>query len=113
MAASTYYSHAELHGKNGAEKHDLLHAKGINWNDYPASFKRGTYVQRRRVLKPFTPEEIEQLPPLHHARQNPELVIERTKVMVLDMPPFASIENREAVIFEGAEPVRSAGSITG
>jgi len=104
MAAATFYSHSELHGKNGAEKHDMLHAKGINWNNYPASFKRGTYIQRRKVSTPFTAEEIEQLPEKHHARQNPGLVIERTRVMVLDMPPLASVTNREAVIFEGAEP---------
>lgn len=105
MAASKYYSPTELHGKNGAEKHDLLHAKGINWNDYPPAFKRGTYVQRRKTAKPFTAEEIESLPPLHHARSNPGLVVERTQVMVLDMPPFGTVTNREAVIFEGAEPI--------
>lgn len=108
MAASTYYSHNQLHGKNGAEKHDMLHALGINWNDYPASFKRGTYIQRRKVSKPFSAEEIEQLPEKHHARQNPGLVIERTRVMVLDMPPIASVTNREQVIFAGAEPETSA-----
>lgn len=113
MAASTYYSHNELHGKNGAEKHDMLHAKGINWNDYPVSFKRGTYIQRRKVSKPFTAEEIEQLPPLHHARTNPDLVIERTRVMVLDMPPIASVANREEVIFDGAEPVGLTDNSTG
>jgi tRNA(His) guanylyltransferase len=104
MAASTYYSHTELHGRNGAEKHDMLHAKGINWNDYPASFKRGTYIQRRKLSTAFTAEEIEELPEKHHARQNPGLVIERSRIMVLEMPPLASVANREDVIFEGAEP---------
>jgi len=104
MAASEYYSHNELHGKNGADKHEMLHAKGVNWNDYPAFFKRGTYVQRRATVRPFTVEEIELLPPKHAARSNPALTVERHEVSVLDMPPFASIENREAVIFEGAEP---------
>jgi tRNA(His) guanylyltransferase len=35
MAASAYYSHKELHGKSGSDKHELLHAKGVNWADYP------------------------------------------------------------------------------
>lgn len=114
MAASTYYSHKELQGKNGAEKHDMLRALEINWDDYPASFKRGTYIQRRKTSKPFTPEEIEELPPLHHARQNPGLLIERTRIMTLDMPPLASVENREDVIFEGAEPrVKSSENVNG
>jgi tRNA(His) guanylyltransferase len=107
MAASELYSHKELHGKNGADKHEMLFAKGINWNDYPAEFKRGTYVQRRRVLRPFTAEELEQLPQKHEARSNPGLVVERWRVAPLDMPIFGSVENREDVVFEGAEPVQS------
>lgn len=105
MAASEHYSHNELHGKNGADKHEMLHAKGINWNDYPAAFKRGTFVQRRTVVKPFTAEELERLPAKHQARANPDLMVERQEIAVLGMPPFAGVSNREAVIFEGASPV--------
>jgi tRNA(His) 5'-end guanylyltransferase len=105
MAASSVYSDKQLHGKNGADKHEMLHAKGINWNDYPAYFKRGTYVQRRTVHKPFSAEEMDRLPPKHEARSVPGLLVERQQITVLEMPPFASVENREAVIFEGAEPV--------
>ena len=105
MAASEYYSHKELHGKNGRDKHDMLHAKGVNWNDYPAFFKRGIYVQRRTVTKPFTAEELEQIPEKHEARTNPGLLVERSEYEAIDMPPFASVTNREAVIFEGATPV--------
>ena len=104
MAAAEYYSHAELHEKNGADKHEMLHAKGINWNDYPAEFKRGMFLQRRTLRTPFTTEELDSLPPKHHARQNPSLTIERSRVLVLDMPPFQTVTNREAVVFEGAEP---------
>lgn len=107
MAASELYSHKELHGKNGADKHEMLFAKGINWNDYPAAFKRGTYVQRRRVLRPFTADELEKLPPKHEARANPDLVVERWRIAPLDMPIFGSVVNREDVVFEGAEPVCS------
>ena len=41
MLASAHYSHKELMGQKAANKHDLLHAKGINWNNEPTSFKRG------------------------------------------------------------------------
>jgi tRNA(His) guanylyltransferase len=104
MAASAYYSHKQLHKKNSADKHDMLHAKGINWDDYPASFKRGTYVQQRRVERPFTAEEIEKLPPHHEAHGNPDLIVERWRIAVLEMPPLSTVTNREAVIFEGADP---------
>ncbi|MFG5409923.1 tRNA(His) guanylyltransferase Thg1 family protein [Piscinibacter sakaiensis] len=110
MAASAHYSHSRLMGVGGREKHDLLHGVGVNWNDFPALFKRGAYVQRRRSYLPFTAAEVEALPPKHEARRNPGLVIERSSVQVLEMPPFGSVVNREAVIFEGAEPVTEAGS---
>lgn len=104
MAADAFYSHAELHGKNGGQKLDMLMAKGVNWNDYPPFFKRGTYVQRRATSKPFTAAELDSLPPKHEARTNPELVVERSEVRVIELPPLASLGNREAVIFDGAEP---------
>ena len=47
MLASAHYTHAELLGKTESEKHDLLHAKGLNWAAEPADFKRGRAVLRR------------------------------------------------------------------
>lgn len=101
MAAQEHYSHKELHEKNGSEKQELLFHKGINWNDYPAYFKRGTYVQRRTVMKKFSAVELERLPPKHEARANPDLMVERSEIHILAMPPITSVENREAVIFDG------------
>ncbi|MES1257437.1 MAG: tRNA(His) guanylyltransferase Thg1 family protein, partial [Acidobacteriota bacterium] len=46
MLASAHFSHQELLEKSTAEKHDLLHAKGINWAKQPADFKRGRVVRR-------------------------------------------------------------------
>ncbi len=105
MAASHYYSHTELQGKNGADKQEMLFQKGVNWNDYPPFFKRGTYVQRRSTKKAFSAEEIEKLPPKHAARTNPQLEIVRSEVVVLDLPPITTITNREQVFFAGAAPV--------
>lgn len=105
MAASAYYSHKALLGKNSPQKHDMLHAKGVNWNDYPPLLKRGAYVQRRTVSVPFSTEELDKLPPKHEARKNSALVVERSMCAVLDMQPFGAVTNREAVIFDGAEPL--------
>lgn len=105
MAAQGYYSHKALHGKTGSEKQEMLHQKGINWNDYPAFFKRGTYVTRVEKRTPFTPEEIDQLPPKHQARTNPELVVVRHSIEARDFPPLPSIKNRVGVLFQGEEPV--------
>ena len=46
MLASAHYSHEELLGKSEQAKHDLLHAKGVNWAKEPADFKRGRVVRR-------------------------------------------------------------------
>lgn len=47
MLASAHYSHEELHGKSSQEKHDLLHAAGVNWSEMAADFKRGRFVSRQ------------------------------------------------------------------
>ncbi len=105
MAASHYYSHTDLQGKNGAVKQEMLHQKGVNWNDYPAFFKRGTYLQRRTVKKPFSVDELAKLPEKHAARLNPHLLVERSEVAIMDMPIITSVTNREAVFFDGVAPV--------
>jgi tRNA(His) guanylyltransferase len=104
MAASAYYSHNELMNKNGSEKQEMLFQKGINWNDYPTFFKRGTYVQRKRVLTPFTAEEIERLPAKHNARKDPNMLIERWVVDSIELPKLSSIENSVGFIIFGEEP---------
>ena len=44
------FSHKELHGKNCSDIQDMLVLeKGINWNDYPTTLKRGSCC----VKKPF------------------------------------------------------------
>ena len=91
-------------GKNSRDKHDMLHAKGVNWNDYPTVFKRGVYVQRRIEARAFSADELDRLPSKHEARTNPGLIVERSTVAVLDLPPLGSLANREAVIFDGAVP---------
>lgn len=104
MAAQEVFSDSELHGRNGKDKQEMLFQKGINWNDYPDQFKRGLFVQRRIVSKPFSSDELEQLPEKHAARRDPSLTVERSEWRSMEMPPFATATNREAVIFEGAEP---------
>ncbi len=104
MAARAHYSHKQLDSQGHRQLHDLLMAKGINWNDYPAFFKRGTYVQSKTVLRPFSAEEIESLPPRHAARANPELQVERRVVAPVEMPPFSQVINRVEVVFAGACP---------
>lgn len=106
MAASAYYSHRQLLNKHGDEKLEMLRARGVVFEQYPAFFRRGTYVTRLTTRRPFTSEEIEALPPKHHARRDPSLVVERQVLAELDLDvPLARVTNRVAVLFEGAEAV--------
>lgn len=113
MAAQSYYSHKELDGKNGSEKQEMLFLKGVNWNEYPTAFKRGTYVARRKVRRKLSPEDIALLPEKHHARQNPDLEVERSEYRRLVMPPILKVTNRVGVIFRGEEPVVTIQTVTG
>lgn len=105
MAAQQHFSHRALHKKNGSDMQDMLHSVGINWNDYPSFFKRGTYVQRRLVALPFSAEELAKLPPKHEAHTNPDLEVVRRQVKTIAMPRCSSISNFVDVIFDGAEPI--------
>lgn len=105
MTAQAYYSPKELHGANSATLNELLFARGVNWSDYPRGFKRGTYVRRRALTRPFTPDELQLLPEKHAARRNPDLVVRRTVVAAEDFPKLTRIVNREDVILRGAEPL--------
>lgn len=108
MAARSVFSHNECENKNTPALHDMLWKKGINWNDYPAPFKRGTYIRRREVERSFTAEELLALPPKHAVRADPDLKIKRRVVMPENFPPLAKIANREEVILHGADPVERA-----
>lgn len=76
MAAQAHYSHNALMGKSGNEKQEMLHAKGVNFNDYPSFFKRGTFVKRVKRLVEYTPEQLARIPEKHR----PTGPIERTVI---------------------------------
>jgi tRNA(His) 5'-end guanylyltransferase len=105
MAAHDTFSHKSLQGKNGKEQKAMLLEEGINWDDYPDFFKRGTFVQKKTVRTKIPPDELKDLPPKHAARRNPDLEIERQVIKVIKMPPFATVSNRKEVIFEGHAPL--------
>jgi tRNA(His) guanylyltransferase len=100
MAARAYYSHNELLNKSGSEMQELLFAKGVNWNNYPDFFKRGSYVQRKTVTQKFTTEELEALPP--------NLEFERIEISSVSLPPLARVTNRERVLLYAEEPILRA-----
>jgi tRNA(His) 5'-end guanylyltransferase len=103
MAASAYYSPDELHKKSGSEKHEMLYAKGVNWADYPAFFKNGTFLRREIVERKMTPAELARIPEKHRPSHSGVLI--RRKVVEVEMPKFGSLANPEDFLFYNA-PVR-------
>lgn len=104
MAAQSYYSSNQLQNKSGSEMQEMLFQKDVNWNDYPTFFKRGSYVQRKKVLRKFATDEIEKLPLMHDAHRNQDLMVERSDVSVIEMAPLGAVINRIEVIFFGEKP---------
>jgi tRNA(His) guanylyltransferase len=111
MAARESYSHNELLGKTANEMQEMLFQKGVNWNDYPAFFKRGTFVRRQSELCAYAPDQLAALPPKHEAHANPNLQIERSIITEIDMPPFDKVTNRVEVLFESQAPVVQSQSV--
>ena len=62
MAAQSMFSHKELIGKHGPEMQEMMWQKGVNFNDYPAFFKRGTFVRRVRRTRELTAAELRAIP---------------------------------------------------
>lgn len=102
MAARCHMSHREMHGKNGDQLQELMFQKGgINFNDYPPYFKRGTFVLRRKVFKELPPEILAKIP----AHQRPDGPVERQVIQTVEMPRFSAVSNRVGVLFSNEEPI--------
>lgn len=102
MAASSLYKQTELHKAGFKAKHDMLMAKGVNWNNYPAFFKRGAYVGKRSVQKALTQEELKGIP-LEY-REEGKIYI-RNIVCDLELEPYTKVLNVQDVFFFGISPV--------
>lgn len=62
MAAQSMYKQSELQGKNGSELQEMMFQKGVNFNDYPFFFKRGTFARREGVERELSYAELQKIP---------------------------------------------------
>ena len=74
MAARAVYSHKELEGKQSPELHEMLHASGLNWNNYTSGEKRG-----RAIVK-----ETYQMPVVGQSSPHTEEIVTRTRWISCD-----------------------------
>jgi tRNA(His) 5'-end guanylyltransferase len=107
MAALAHYTDRELHGKDTSVKQEMLFARGVNWNDFPAFFKRGTYLQRRSAERTLTEDERLRIPEPHRPAADAKFV--RAQVVDLELPPARKVANLVDVLFERAVPVARDG----
>lgn len=98
-----HFGHTAMQSVGTVETRRRLQERGVPWEDLPDAQRFGTALARQTVLRPFTAEEMVDLPPRHAARTNPSLMVERhDHVMV---PTVMQLANAEAVMFDGADPL--------
>ncbi len=104
--AQSKFSNREMHGKKTPELQEMMFQKdGTNWGeDYTPAQKRGSYFRRIKHTRKFTSEELDKLPPKHLARENPDLVVERTDIERVVLPILTKVTNRVECIFDSAVP---------
>lgn len=107
MAASCHYSHRELQGKSGSDKQEMLFQKGVNFNNYPDFFKRGTYVRRRLKIIPINEENVRDYADNQKAIDNMLMMghIKRHEIVTCRYPIFTKILNKVEVMFDDELPV--------
>ena len=110
MAARAYFPHSRLQGRKSSELQEMLWQEhGINFNDYPARFKRGVYLRRTQKEYTLSVQELARIP---ENRRPPHGIIMKTEITELSLPPIVRVANKAAVILDGAEPVLNTPSIT-
>lgn len=103
MLARYHFSHKDLQDKSCDDMLKMLADIHVDWSEYPAGFRKGTYVQRKTILTKFSNEELANLPPQHAARHNPNFQVERSVIAaVANMPRLNTITNVVDVLFDGA-----------
>lgn len=113
MLAQATFPTRELHRRSCNELLAMLRERGIEWRDRAQCHRHGQYVKFVRTHEPFTAEEIEALPPKHMARTMKSLLVERRKLVVLNMPTGlhgAMEKGYQAVLERSEDPLSGYSS---
>lgn len=103
MAAQALFSHKSLIGLNGKMMQERMWAeRQINFNDYPAFFKRGTFVRRVKEERVLTAEQLAKIPEQHR----PTGPVERSFIDRVDIW-LSKQESGVDVLFKGAPIVEA------
>jgi tRNA(His) guanylyltransferase len=97
--AQSAFSHKQLFEKGQADMLTMLSELGIDFDAFPEKFKRGSFVRRTVKMRELEPYELERIPEQHR----PSGPVQRSEVIVVSMPAFNEVMNREGVIFDGED----------
>jgi tRNA(His) guanylyltransferase len=100
MVAQSKFSPKKLHGKDQKAMLAMLAELDIDFEKFPESFRRGSFIRRYAIERTLTEEELVRIPEKH--RQAGPVM--RNEMRVIEMPPFNRVANRAEVIFDGASP---------
>lgn len=104
-ACRVHYSAEEMHKKAGAAQLEMLAKKGVIFDEaFPAEDRHGVFYRRVSGEIEIDEKTWENIPERHRPESRLAL---RSWVEAMDTPYFLDVQNREAVIFEGAAPETS------
>lgn len=95
MLAQSLFSHRELQNKSIPAVHDMLHDKGVNWNDLPARAKRGTYFNRILVEEELNLQDRTDIPEKFRINR----MVTRSRVVEKDIPILRFDEDLSKQLF--------------
>lgn len=108
MAISSYEPHRGVLGLKTKERKQLLLEKhNVVWEDYPNSFKRGTYFKKFKEEKFLTQEELSMIP----SKYRPGGKVFRSVIRELCFPKATSVTNLADVLFLDKPPVIAEGKV--
>lgn len=111
MVASSLFSHKELHGKSGKEKLKMIESKDVDFDSFPVHNRRGAFM-RRETFPMVMSEELRMSIP-EKSRPEKGVEVTRSRIEIIEMPPFNAVFNRERVIFDGHWPDSDRHSLPG
>lgn len=103
MGAQALYSQKELNGKNGPALRQMMLDKGIDFEQYPYFFRRGTFARRSTVERMLTVEELARIPEQHR----PTGPVKRSEVVREDIDLQAA-KDPVGVLFGKSAPIAKA-----
>jgi hypothetical protein len=72
---------------------------------------QGIFIRRGEVTRKFSVDEIENLPPKHAARANPDILVKRFSYGPVRMPSLDTVENLSETLFGGNPTIVSLGEV--